>query len=134
MVLFQMQMPPFFLTFDVGRHVWTTLILGSSMRRVEGQSTLPGYIFLNICIIFFYIHAAWMWEYNTLENKMRVVEVIWMIIKMTVPEHNNMQNLMMKLISMMVSHSNRLGHVQSLASPPSKWVCFQPRIVSHHEC
>ena len=51
---------------------------------------------------------------------MRVVEVIWMIIKMTVPEHNNMQNLMMKLISMMVSHSNRLGHVQSLASPPSK--------------
>ena len=35
-----------------------------------------------------------MWEYNTLENKMRVVEVIWMIITMTVPEHKNMHNLM----------------------------------------
>ena len=36
------------------------------------------------------------------------------------PEHKNMRNLMMKLTSMMVTHSNRLGHVQSLVSLPSK--------------
>ena len=60
----------FFLTFEVGRQVWTTLSLGSSMRGVEGQSTLPEY------------ENELTWEH----------EVIWMIITMTVSEHKNMHN------------------------------------------